>query len=179
VTVASVPANPTFQCGQFGEFTLEILGFVQGASCDQTYVLGSVSNVFITEERQANQACLWAKITQPLAVDLESLSAEAQAGQVVVRWVTNSETSLVGFNVYRGSSSDGPWSQLNTAVIPAAAPGASVSNSYEYADATADPGRQYFYRLEAVNSGGDTESLGTTSVVYGGAVRRWFPDIGR
>ena len=50
-------------------------------------------------------------------------SEPAQAGKpgrpIVVRWSTESEVNTAGFNVYRSDSEDGPWTKINSQLIPA------------------------------------------------------------
>ncbi len=62
VTVSQQPST-TFTCPE-GERTLQILGFIPGANCEQAYV-PPVTNSFVTGERQTNPACLWARISDP------------------------------------------------------------------------------------------------------------------
>ena len=70
VTVEMPAANPTFVCPD-GTYTVNILGFTTKGlgteTCDVSYDANSVSAAFITQEDQNNQACLWARIEQPLA----------------------------------------------------------------------------------------------------------------
>ncbi len=63
-------ANPTFVCPD-GTYTVNILGFTETGNgtdaCWQSFNEDSVSAAFVTQEDQNNQACLWARIEQPLA----------------------------------------------------------------------------------------------------------------
>ncbi len=86
----------------------------------------------------------------PLAVDLASFTAEASDTGVTLNWETVSETDNAGFNVYRADSGAGPWVLLNTALIPAAAPGSSEGHAYTWIDGAATPGATYWYALEDV-----------------------------
>jgi hypothetical protein len=56
-----------------------------------------------------------------------------------------STSSVLGYRVYRGRTSGGPYAQLNSSLIP-------VTN---YSDATVASGTEYFYVTTAVDSSGD------------------------
>jgi len=62
--------NPTFVCPE-GTYTVNILGFTetgQGTdACWESYNDSAVSTEYITQEYEINEACLWARIEQPLA----------------------------------------------------------------------------------------------------------------
>ncbi len=62
--------NPTFVCPD-GTYTVNILGFTTDGlgtdACWESYDENAVSAAFITQEDQNNEACLWARIEQPLA----------------------------------------------------------------------------------------------------------------
>jgi len=85
----------------------------------------------------------------PLAVTLASFSAEATATGVTVSWETVSNLDTRGFNLYRSESDSGPWTQLNTVLIPVGTPlGSSDGGTYTYNDTTVVPGHIYWYMLE-------------------------------
>ncbi len=70
---------------------------------------------------------------------------------VALSW---SETSVVvGYNVYRGTASGGPYSKINSA----------LDASPSYTDVTVLAGKTYYYVATAVDSGG-TESVYSTQV---------------
>jgi len=62
--------NPTFVCPD-GTYTVNILGFTETGlgddACWESYNENAVSAAYITQEDQNNEACLWARIEQPLA----------------------------------------------------------------------------------------------------------------
>lgn len=100
----------------------------------------------------------------PQAVQVAAFTADAARGQVTLNWETVSESHNLGFNVYRSSSANGPWNQLNADIVPSAAPGSSDGASYQYVDTTVAGGQEYFYRIEAVDVYGGTEEVGMTSI---------------
>lgn len=87
-----------------------------------------------------------------LLILLGLLSACA-ASPNVVTWETASEVNTAGFNVYRGPSVEGPWTQVNTTLIaPASDP--VRGGSYEYRDTSAAAGESYYYLLEEIELDG-------------------------
>lgn len=70
-----------------------------------------------------------------------NLSAVASAYGVALQWAANSEGDLAGYNVLRGASSGGPFTQLNTSPITSPA----------YHDTSAPQGADLYYRVVAVS----------------------------
>ena len=91
----------------------------------------------------------------PTAIGLTSLAGKATGRGVQLRWRA-SGTQLLGFHVWR----DGL--RLTPALIAASATPSTAS--YRYVDRTAELGRTYVYRLEAVRLDGRRSSLGTVRV---------------
>lgn len=96
-------------------------------------------------------------------VSVSSFTAKAQTTQIQLTWKTASEVSNAGFNIYRSTSSTGPWTnKLNPNLIPAC-PGCALGASYSYNDTTALKGQTYYYRLESVEFNGTTQPFGPAS----------------
>jgi hypothetical protein len=66
---------------------------------------------------------------------------------VNLSWNASTSTSVSGYNVYRGTSSAGPYSKIN----------AALDSSMNYSDSTVQSGMTYYYVTTAVDSSG-TES---------------------
>jgi hypothetical protein len=64
---------------------------------------------------------------------------------VALTWVPSVSANVVGYNVYRGSMSGGPYTKVNAAVITAAS----------YTDSTVPSGQTFYYVATAVDSSGD------------------------
>jgi hypothetical protein len=103
--------------------------------------------------------------SSPTAVELVSFtaewasegeqSAESKATGVILRWETASEIDNLGFNVFRGTSEKGPWTQLNKQMIPSLVPpGSPKGATYEWNDLDAKEGGSFFYLLEDVDTSG-------------------------
>jgi parallel beta-helix repeat protein len=89
-------------------------------------------------------------------VTLQSFEAVGRDGAIDLRWTTASELDNLGFNVYRGPSSNGPWTKLNATIIPGLGSSA-VGQVYTWHDAGLVNGNVYYYRLEDI----DTHSVST------------------
>jgi hypothetical protein len=108
----------------------------------------------------------------PTAIDLASFSAQASADGVTLAWETATEIDNAGFNLYRAASPDGPWTQINDALI--VAQGEAVSGaSYSFVDT---PGYgTFYYQLEDVDFYGVSTIHGPVWVELGSAFRvPWF-----
>lgn len=87
---------------------------------------------------------------------------------VRVQWQTETEMNTAGFNLYRGTSPDGPFDvKINAELIPPAED-PLTGKDYTYIDATAQPGVTYYYKLEEVERNGATNRFGPISVRAGG-----------
>lgn len=78
-----------------------------------------------------------------------------EEGGVLVRWETEAEIDNLGFNLYRGPGVEGPWTKLNSDLIPSKVPpGSPVGAAYEWPDDDVEPGQIVFYLLEDVDTYG-------------------------
>ncbi|HPF40066.1 MAG TPA: endonuclease [Phycisphaerae bacterium] len=71
-----------------------------------------------------------------------NLNASAGDAVVTLTWNDNLEPDLVGYNVYRSTTSTGPYAQLNVATVPVSM----------FDDMTASNGVTYYYVVTAVNA---------------------------
>lgn len=93
------------------------------------------------------------------AVELASFEAARGSDGASVRWSTAAEIDNAGFNVYGGSSADGPFLQLNANLIAAAGNPAAVT-SYSFNDSSGAT----FYMLEDIDTSGITTRHGPISL---------------
>jgi Abnormal spindle-like microcephaly-assoc'd, ASPM-SPD-2-Hydin len=82
----------------------------------------------------------------PLVISLSGSGTPPVSHSVTLSW-TPSSSSFAGFNVYRGSVSGGPYTKVNSALIPIAS----------YTDTSVASGQTYYYVATEENSAG-TES---------------------
>jgi hypothetical protein len=103
------------------------------------------------------------------AVTLAAFTAQADATGVTLAWQTGTEIDNAGFNLYRATTTNGPWVKLNGALIGAR--GNAVSGaSYSFMDA---PGYgTFFYRLEDVDYGGVSTLHGPANATLAPPFRR-------
>lgn len=73
-----------------------------------------------------------------------------------VRWSTASEVDNFGYDVYRGTSSDGPFERLTADPIPGAGT-TDEPQKYSFVDDKIDPYQTYFYYVEAISLAGVRE----------------------
>lgn len=79
------------------------------------------------------------------------------SARVTISWETGSEQNTAGFNLYRSAHPQGPFVQLNQALI-AAQGSAAAGAVYRFVDAAAPP-QTHYYRLEEVELDGTTTQL--------------------
>ncbi|RLC75507.1 MAG: hypothetical protein DRI61_14775 [Chloroflexi bacterium] len=94
------------------------------------------------------------------AVTLVSFTATPEGQAVVLRWETASEVNMLGFYIRRSDAEGGDYQRISD-LIPAE--GDIVGATYQFTDMTVEPGRTYFYTLEAVEVTGATEFYGPVS----------------
>ena len=79
--------------------------------------------------------------------------------EVVIRWVTESETNNAGFNILRGEKIDGEFTKLQ---FVAGQGTTSERTLYEWKDKTAKPNVVYYYQIQDVSLDGEVQTLRTT-----------------
>jgi fibronectin type 3 domain-containing protein len=80
-----------------------------------------------------------------------SLSSAPFSGgshNVVLQWHASSTPNVAGYNVYRGTTSGGPYTRLNPSLI----------TSLNYTDENVQAGQTYYYVVTVVASDGVSES---------------------
>jgi hypothetical protein len=82
---------------------------------------------------------------------------------VLVEWSTASELDTAGFNLYRAEKPEGPFTRINTELIPASLD-PLTGGSYQYEDRQARPGVVYYYQLEGVEYNGSSSRFGPIEV---------------
>ncbi len=102
---------------------------------------------------------------RPLAVDLAGFSAEADGQGLAVRWETVSEDDILGFNVYRALSPDGPPVRREPGAYPGEHPGSSLGASGQWLDTDVIAGTPYYYWLEVAALDGTEPLQGPVSAV--------------
>jgi hypothetical protein len=83
-------------------------------------------------------------------IELSSFIAYPSDGMVLIEWITESEIDTVGFNLYRASSRDREYTQINSSLIPAEG-SPTEGAQYFFIDEGVKNRRMYFYQLEDID----------------------------
>ena len=75
-----------------------------------------------------------------------------------VRWSTASEVDNFGYDVYRGTSKDGPFERLTADPVPGAGT-SDETHKYSFVDEKIDPYQSYFYYVESISLAGHREKF--------------------
>ena len=97
-------------------------------------------------------------------VRLASFEAAGRDRAVDLTWRTASELDNLGFHLYRSSSETGPWTRLDSSLIPGQG-SSPVGASYSWRDSGLVNGARYFYLLEDVDASSQATSHGPVSAV--------------
>ena len=76
----------------------------------------------------------------------------------VIRWTTQSEEDNFGYNVYRGSEKQGPFTRINARIIPGFGT-TDIPQSYEYRDTSIEPATVYWYYVQSISLTGERVQL--------------------
>ena len=79
-------------------------------------------------------------------------------GEVVIRWITESELNNAGFNILRSDTRDGEYTKLNTQLIEGKGT-TSERTTYEWKDTSAKPNVVYYYQIQDVSLDGQVQTL--------------------
>ena len=98
----------------------------------------------------------------PLPVSLSKFRPERlESGEIVVRWITESELNNAGFNILRSDTRDGQFTKVNTSLI-AGQGTTSERTTYEWKDTSAKPNVVYYYQIQDVSLDGKVTTLRQT-----------------
>ncbi len=80
-------------------------------------------------------------------------------GEIVVRWITESELNNAGFNILRSEKRDGEFTKVH---FRAGKGTTSERTTYEWKDTSAKPNVVYYYQIQDVSLDGEVTTLRTT-----------------
>ena len=97
----------------------------------------------------------------PLPVSLSKFRPERMkdTGEIVVRWITESELNNAGFNILRSEKRDGEFTKVH---FEAGQGTTSERTVYEWKDKSAKPNVVYYYQIQDVSLDGDVTTLRMT-----------------
>lgn len=91
----------------------------------------------------------------PTAIELSSFKAKQRGKKVVIKWETASEVDNLGFNILRSNSENGEFVKINKKFIPAKK-NASSGTKYKFKDKNISKGNTYWYKLEDIDTAGNS-----------------------
>ena len=116
----------------------------------------------------------------PLPVSLSSFrpARDKNTGEVVIRWITQSELNNAGFNILRSETKNGAFQVVNLKGIIAGHGTTSEKHTYQWTDTTAKLNVVYYYQIEDVSLDGNRTILAMTHLrgnvtVAGKATTTW------
>ena len=150
-----------------GEGVLEAATGMQGMSGDAGWVFASESPLGLAQANtyygnRSDMGTPGYRAGGPLPVSLSKFRPERlETGEIVVRWVTESELNNAGFNILRSDARDGEFTKVSTALI-AGQGTTSERTAYEWKDTSAKPNVTYYYQIQDVSLDGDVQTLRTS-----------------
>lgn len=84
-------------------------------------------------------------------------SPSEKMGQVVIQWPTEYGADVYGFNIYRSESAQGPFTRVNTDIIPSSS--GENKEYYRYIDKPLALGKTYFYYIESISYAGQKRKM--------------------
>jgi hypothetical protein len=149
--------------------TVGTAGFSASAAIYTSLALDSGNAPYVAYEDWGNARKVTVMTYQDATqIELSSFTATAGHGPVILSWETGSEVDNAGFNVYRAETADGPYVQVNAALIPARGDPFGGA-SYSLQDM---PGVGVFhYKLEDVDRSGVRTAHGPVKVQVSPAIR--------
>ena len=98
----------------------------------------------------------------PLPVELSSFRpVRMETGEVLIKWITESELNNAGFNILRSESRNSDFDVVNLKGIIPGHGTSSEQHIYSYTDTTAKPNIIYYYRIEDVSFDGVRQTIAT------------------
>jgi hypothetical protein len=87
--------------------------------------------------------------------------------ELTITWTTESELDIIGFNLLRSESEDGPFVKVNDELIPPAVD-LNVGGEHSYVDHEVENGVTYYYKLESIDRLGNSIESEPIAITAGG-----------
>ena len=87
--------------------------------------------------------------------------------ELTITWTTESELDIIGFNLLRSESENGPYIRINDELIPPAMD-PNVGGEHSYVDHAVVNGVTYYYKLESIDRQGNTTESEPIVIKAGG-----------
>lgn len=168
-TVNTSSASQTVTFTNTGSTTITVSSIAVSANFSQSNNCGSslsagaqCSIVVLFDPTQAGSVSGSVAITDsastaPQTVALTGTATASATHSVSLSWTPSTSSNVVGYNVYRSTTSGGYYSELNSAAL----------TGTSYSDTTVTAGTTYYYVATAINSSGEQSSYSSqaTAVV--------------
>mgnify|MGYP000889268646 CR=1 FL=1 len=154
----TVPASGTTTPGEPG--TLDLVFTATAPAITGRYAASAIATA---GNMDVGPLTVTFDVDLPTAVTLADFAAIPQNNAVLVTWETAAELDNAGFNLYRSTAADGPYTLLNGALIPPQFPGEVIGGVYEWLDTDVQPGVVYYYKLEDIDVKGTSAFHGPVS----------------
>lgn len=134
--------------------SIGVVGLIDTITVDNTYYLKVWYNGAGPMIGTASYAILIHNLTDPtLPVTLSSFTAQMQGTFVGLRWVTESENNLVGYNIFRATDNNiQSASKVNGNMVTSN--NSTSTQVYTWMDQNIAPNTTYYYWLESRDLGG-------------------------
>lgn len=99
----------------------------------------------------------------PLPVTMKGITAKVEAGKVCLNIATASEVDVIGFNISRALSKNGPFDLVSSYTSNSSlrtSGSATSGGSYAFVDTKIEGGKTYYYEVEAVSKSGGSKPVG-------------------
>jgi fibronectin type 3 domain-containing protein len=124
-SVASGVAGTTIAAGQTAELSVVFAPKTTGSVSGTVTITSNASN-------------------SPSSISVAGTGVSNTAHSVTLNWVASSSSGVIGYYVYRSTTSGGSYTRLTTVAV----------NALKYADGALSAGETYYYVVTAVNSSG-------------------------
>ena len=84
--------------------------------------------------------------------------------ELTIRWTTENEIDVAGYNLYRAASADGTYVKINSGPLPPSTDPFISSEHVFIDDLNIVRGRTYYYMLETVDRTGDSKREGPFAI---------------
>ncbi len=104
-------------------------------------------------------------IANPTSANILYFTAGEKNTDIVIRWATSTEVDVLGFNLFRSTSTEGERIKINSDLIIAGNPGGVEGQDYSYVDPNYDiEDDLLFYYLEVIDLYGGHEFYGPVEI---------------
>lgn len=152
---ASLPAGADFELRTWATTAAAPADGGSHSTSSSFEMVSRLGGPFVGSAESASFA-LWGCSVTP--VEGAVMATETEPLCVTLRWTVGSLGDITGFNVYRATAEEGPFEQVNEAVLPAESPGV-------FEDRTVWPGFSFWYEVRALGLDGTEEQVGGEPVM--------------